>query len=64
VPPRRHFLHAAWLRFQHPATGELLDLRAPLPPDLRQSLAAAADDPALAQHPDPLVHFDFYRTDD
>ncbi|HEX3159666.1 MAG TPA: RluA family pseudouridine synthase [Gemmatimonadaceae bacterium] len=64
LPPRRHFLHAAWLRFRHPATGELLDLRAPLPPDLRQSLAAAADDPALAQHPDPLVHFDFYRTDD
>ena len=60
LPARRHFLHAAWLRFRHPATGEHLDLRSPLPDDLRQSLAAVADDPALAAHPDPLDHFGFY----
>ena len=60
LPPRRHFLHAAWLRFRHPATGAEMDLRSPLPADLRRSLAAAAGDPALANHPDPLDHFGFY----
>jgi len=57
---RRHFLHAAWLRFRHPVSGQSMDLRAPLPEDLRRSLAAAAGDPALESHPDPLDHFGFY----
>jgi 23S rRNA pseudouridine1911/1915/1917 synthase len=62
---RRHFLHAAWLRFRHPVSGSEMDLRAPLPEDLRRSLAAAAGDPTLENHPDPLDHFGFYRdTDD
>jgi 23S rRNA pseudouridine1911/1915/1917 synthase len=60
LPPHRHFLHAAWLRFHHPTSGALVDLRAPLPPDLRTSLAALADDPALATHVDPLDVFGFY----
>ena len=30
LPPRRHFLHAAWLVFPHPVTGESVDLRSPL----------------------------------
>jgi 23S rRNA pseudouridine1911/1915/1917 synthase len=30
----RHFLHAAGLRFTHPATGEEIELKAPLPPEL------------------------------
>src|SRR5690606_25166972 len=25
LPAKRHFLHAAWLRFRHPETGEALD---------------------------------------
>jgi hypothetical protein len=37
-----------------------MDLRSPLPEDLRRSLAAAANDPTLATHPDPLDHFGFY----
>ncbi|HEX6050395.1 MAG TPA: RluA family pseudouridine synthase [Gemmatimonadaceae bacterium] len=61
LPARRHFLHAAWLRFRHPMSGLSMDLRAPLPEDLRVSLAAAARDPSLERHPDPLDHFDFYR---
>ena len=61
LPPRRHFLHAAWLRFRHPLSGVSIDLRAPLPDDLRRSLAAAARDPSLETHPDPLDHFGFYR---
>jgi 23S rRNA pseudouridine1911/1915/1917 synthase len=43
----RNFLHAARLGFAHPRTGEWLELRAPLPSELRaylQRLAAAADE--------------------
>lgn len=61
LPPRRHFLHAAWLRFRHPMTGDVLDLRSQLPTDLRTSLAALSDMPELANHPDPLDVFHFYR---
>jgi 23S rRNA pseudouridine1911/1915/1917 synthase len=60
LPPHRHFLHAAWLVFRHPMSGEPLDLRAPLPEDLRISLARMAEDPALAERPDPLDAFGFY----
>ena len=60
LPPQRHFLHAAWLRFRHPISGGWLDLRAPLPADLRASLAALAQAPELADHPDPLATFGFY----
>jgi len=36
--PARHFLHAAELKFAHPRTGEVLQFRSPLPPDLDQML--------------------------
>ena len=64
LPPRRHWLHAAWLRLAHPVTGAALDFRAPLPEDLRHSLAIAAHMPELKDHPDALDYFGFYRTDD
>jgi len=64
LPPSRHFLHAAWLRFRHPMSGEQLDLRSPLPDDLKRSLAALSAMPELATHPDPLDVFDFYRAAD
>ncbi|RLJ64953.1 RluA family pseudouridine synthase [Sulfurisoma sediminicola] len=35
---KRMFLHAAKLKLAHPLTGELLELEAPLPPDLRDFL--------------------------
>jgi 23S rRNA pseudouridine1911/1915/1917 synthase len=38
----RQFLHAARLTFEHPVTGEPLDLRSPLPPDLQRALERAA----------------------
>jgi 23S rRNA pseudouridine1911/1915/1917 synthase len=63
LPPQRHFLHAAWLSFRHPATGELVELRSPLPDDLRRSLATVAEMPELLEDPDPLDRFDFYRPD-
>jgi len=64
LPPRRHFLHAAWLRFRHPVTGALVDLRSPLPPDLKRSLTAVAHAPELLDHPNPLDAFGFYQLDD
>jgi 23S rRNA pseudouridine1911/1915/1917 synthase len=64
LPPQRHFLHAAWLTFRHPATGEIVELRSPLPEDLRRSLATVAEMPELLDHPDPLDRFDFYRPSD
>jgi 23S rRNA pseudouridine1911/1915/1917 synthase len=66
LPPRRHFLHAAWLVFRHPVSGETIDLRAPLPEDLHRALVVAAgpDVPAVAR-PDvnPLEFFGFYNVD-
>ncbi len=41
---KRMFLHAWRLQFNHPATGERIELRAPLPPDLHHF--AAHDAPA------------------
>jgi 23S rRNA pseudouridine1911/1915/1917 synthase len=37
----RQFLHAARLAFEHPMTGERVEVRSPLPPDLRRALARA-----------------------
>lgn len=61
LPPKRHFLHAAWLRFAHPITGTALEFRAPLPDDLRRSLAAVGEMPELMTDPDPLTTFGFYN---
>jgi 23S rRNA pseudouridine1911/1915/1917 synthase len=60
LPPNRHFLHAAWLVFRHPRTGEVMDLRAPLPEDLTRSLAAVSAMPDLFAHSDPLGYLGFY----
>ncbi len=38
----RQFLHAHRLSFAHPVTGELVDVSSPLPSDLEQALARAA----------------------
>ena len=35
----RMFLHARWLRFTHPATGEVIELEAPLPAECEAFLA-------------------------
>ncbi len=61
LPPKRHFLHAAWLVFKHPVSGDEIDLRSPLPDDLKRSLAAAAGEPTWFAHPDPLEYLGFYR---
>jgi 23S rRNA pseudouridine1911/1915/1917 synthase len=63
LPPRRHFLHAAWLVFRHPVTGEMLDLRSPLPEELHRALVAAAGPDVSIADTNPLDFFGFYRTD-
>jgi len=69
LPPGRHFLHAAWLLFQHPVSGEWMDLRSPLPSDLQASLAAVAGGETTAigvvhAKGDWLDQLGFYRLDD
>jgi 23S rRNA pseudouridine1911/1915/1917 synthase len=61
LPPKRHFLHAAWLRFKHPVTGESIDIRSPLPEDLRIALIRIADGSIAADSTDPLEQLGFYR---
>jgi 23S rRNA pseudouridine1911/1915/1917 synthase len=61
LPPKRHFLHAAWLAFNHPVTGKPLDFRSPLPADLRNSLAVIAGEHALPDDVDALTALKFYE---
>jgi 23S rRNA pseudouridine1911/1915/1917 synthase len=61
LPPKRHFLHAAWLAFKHPATGAMIELRSPLPEDLRLALQAVAGSDVAFGDTDPLDYFGFYR---
>ncbi len=63
LPPKRQFLHAAWLRFRHPVTGDAIDLRSDLPLDLAKSLFAVSGMPELENHPTPLEHLGFFRTE-
>ena len=64
LPPRRQFLHAAWLVFQHPSSGERMDFRSPLPTDLSACLTATSAMPDLIAHANPLEYLDFYRVTD
>jgi 23S rRNA pseudouridine1911/1915/1917 synthase len=57
LPPGRHALHAAALRFRHPIGGEWMAFRSQLPPDLAVALGAIAgahqpapDSPLLDQY--------------
>jgi 23S rRNA pseudouridine1911/1915/1917 synthase len=61
--PRRHFLHAAWLVFRHPVSGDVIDLRSPLPNDLHHALEVAAGPDVRLADTDPLDFFGFYRDD-
>jgi 23S rRNA pseudouridine1911/1915/1917 synthase len=63
LPPRRHFLHAAWLRFKHPVSGAAIELKSPLPADLTLSLTTVDGSGTLSAHPDLLEYFGFYRDD-
>jgi 23S rRNA pseudouridine1911/1915/1917 synthase len=57
LAPGRHALHAAFLRLQHPMSGESLAFRAPLPPELDAAVRAVAG----AHPPPPAVDLlDYY----
>jgi len=60
LPPKRHFLHAAWLLFKHPVSGKDIDIRSPLPEDLRTALVRVADGAIPADAPDPLELLGFF----
>jgi len=60
LPPKRHFLHAAWLAFNHPVTGKPLDLRSPLPADLAGALKTVAGEHAVPDGVDALAALRFY----
>ena len=60
LAPKRHFLHAAWLQFDHPITGAPMDIRSPLPDDLQASLRVIGEGEAVAQAEDPLAALGFY----
>jgi 23S rRNA pseudouridine1911/1915/1917 synthase len=61
LPPRRHFLHAAWLVFRHPMTGTMVDLRSPLPDELHRAIVVAAGPDVSFADTNPLDFLGFYR---
>ena len=63
LPGKRHFLHAAWLRFKHPVSGDMVELRSPLPADLVASLVSAAGPDTVFADNDQLEYFGFFRDD-
>ena len=63
LPAKRHFLHAAWLRFRHPTSGMEIELRSGLPPELERALGCAVGPDTSFEDTDPLEHFGFFRND-
>jgi 23S rRNA pseudouridine1911/1915/1917 synthase len=63
LPPKRHFLHAAWLIFKHPVSGAEIDLRSPLPGDLRIAVIRASEGALADDLDDPLDHLGFFRVE-
>src|SRR5688572_3766762 len=63
LPPKRHFLHAAWLRFAHPVTGADIDVRSALPNDLRAALVKVGEGAIPLDAPDPLELLGFYNVE-
>ena len=61
LPPKRHFLHAAWLAFNHPVTGKPLDFRSPLPEDLRTRARGHRGRARAAGRVDALTALRFYE---
>ncbi len=57
----RQALHAAYLRFRHPVTGERLEFEAPWPGDLKPLLVAAAGTPDAVADSNPLRYLRFFE---
>jgi 23S rRNA pseudouridine1911/1915/1917 synthase len=56
----RQALHAAWLRFRHPATAEPVEFRSEWPADLRPALALLGGAELVART-DPLGYLHFFK---
>jgi 23S rRNA pseudouridine1911/1915/1917 synthase len=56
----RQVLHAAFLRFAHPETGESLQFRSEWPSDLRKCLETASGDPTLLAPNSVLEYLGFF----
>ena len=56
----RQALHAASIRFPHPGTGAVVELRSEWPADLRPSLAEALGDANLLAEAKPLQYLGFF----
>jgi 23S rRNA pseudouridine1911/1915/1917 synthase len=63
LPPRRHFLHAAWLIFRHPVSGQVIDVRSPLPAELLKAIVTISGPDLSFVDADPLEYLGFYRPD-
>lgn len=61
LAPKRHFLHAAQLAFNHPISGAPMDIHSPLPDDLKHSLSVIGDGAAVAEVEDPLAALGFHE---
>jgi len=57
----RQALHAAWLKFRHPASGESLEFQAEWPDDLRPLLARAVGGEGAVAPPEPLRYLGFFE---
>ena len=57
----RQALHAAWLNFRHPASGQTMDFRAEWPADLTPLLQRAAGDVDPVAATDPLAYLRFFE---
>jgi hypothetical protein len=56
----RQALHAALLRFGHPASGEMMEFRADWPEDLQSCLALASGETGLFAGVPALDYFRFF----
>jgi 23S rRNA pseudouridine1911/1915/1917 synthase len=59
----RQALHAAWLKFTHPVSGQAMDIRSEWPSDLSGALAVAIGDQKLLAETKPLQYLGFFASD-
>lgn len=57
----RQALHAAWLKFRHPASGEPLEFQADWPDDLAPVLSRALAPTGAVAQPEPLRYLGFFE---
>jgi 23S rRNA pseudouridine1911/1915/1917 synthase len=61
LPPKRHFLHAAWLVFRHPVEWRGHGSAVPAAGGSPPLVLGCGGEPTWFAHPDPLEYLGFYR---